>query len=1063
MPMLKKTGVILSALLLLILGVVWFPGLAAEGSEAAALDSATPSATVASEVGSNDFRISDMGPDGDDDFDAFGPAVAYNSANDEYLVVWAGDDNSGSLVDGESEIYGQRINAATGAEIGADFRISDMGATDGDTAFAAQRPAVAYNSTANEYLVVWQGDDGTGALVDEEFEIYGQRINAATGAEVGTDFRISDMGTDGDEDFDAFNPAVAYNGTNNEYLVVWQGDDDAGSLVDNEVEIYGQRINAATGAAVGTNDFRISDMGATDGNTAYRAQHPAVAYNSTNNEYLVVWAGDDDSAPLVNDEFEIFGQRINAATGAAVGTNDFRISDMGPDGNTAYGAQHPAVAYNSTNDQYLVVWAGDDNSGALVNEEFEIYGQRINAATGAEVGTNDFRISDMGTDGGKDFDAFNPAVAYDDSEGEYLVVWRGDDDTGSLVNDELEVYGQRITASTGGETGDNDFRVSDMGNTDGDTTYNADQPAVAYNGSNGFIVVWQGDDQVGTLVDDEGEILGQRLAQDVDSDGDGINDGDDNCPAVPNPGQEDGDGDGVGNVCDNCPTVSNPGQEDADGDGVGDVCDNDNDNDGVPNADDNCPDDANADQADGDGDGVGNVCDNCPNDANADQADVDNDTHGDACDNCPNDANADQADADGDDVGNVCDNCPDDANEDQADADGDTLGGVCDNCPDDANQDQADADQDRVGDACDNCPSDANAGQANSDADTLGDACDNCPTIDNEDQSDTDSDGVGNVCDNCPDDANPGQEDTDDDGQGDACEDDDDDDGVPDATDNCPINANTDQTNRDSDTHGDACDNCPIHDNEDQADADEDGLGNVCDNCPDNPNADQANSDGDTLGDACDNCPTVDNEDQANLDEDERGNVCDDTANDCPTNTGSGVATLHTSTGYFSAAAGVGNPCPDPPNLVFPHGWFSFTIENLVPGIEATITITLPDAVPTDTQYWKCGPTAANPAAHWYQIPMGDNDGDNVIVITITDGGDGDDDLLIDGTITEPGGPGQPPAAPPIPVGGIIVPVNKLGLVALRLGSGQAPWLVLAALASLTALAVALVRRCRGA
>ena len=58
----------------------------------------------------------------------------------------------------------------------------------------------------------------------------------------------------------------------------------------------------------------------------------------------------------------------------------------------------------------------------------------------------------------------------------------------------------------------------------------------------------------------------------------------------------------------------------------------------------------------------------------------------------------------------------------------------------------------------------------------------------------------------------------------------------------------------------------------------------------------------------------------------------------------------------------------------------------------------------------------------------------------------------------------------PIPVGGIIVPVNKMELLALRpfgkaqgwLRSGRAPWLGLAALASLAALTVALVRRRRG-
>jgi hypothetical protein len=99
---------------------------------------------------------------------------------------------------------------------------------------------------------------------------------------------------------------------------------------------------------IGTNDFRISDMGGTDGVTTFDAIQPAVAYNSTDNEYLVVWAGDDDTAPLVVDELEIFGQLIDASNGSEIGS-DFRISDMGPDGDTSYGASNPEVAFNSTN------------------------------------------------------------------------------------------------------------------------------------------------------------------------------------------------------------------------------------------------------------------------------------------------------------------------------------------------------------------------------------------------------------------------------------------------------------------------------------------------------------------------------------------------------------------------------------------------------------------------------------------------------------------------------------------------------------------------------------------
>jgi len=67
---------------------------------------------------------------------------------------------------------------------------------------------------------------------------------------------------------------------------------------------------------------------------------------------------------------------------------------------------------------------------------------------------------------------------------------------------------------------------------------------------------------------------------------------------------------------------------------------------------------------------------------------------------------------------------------------------------------------------------------------------------------------------------------------------------------------------------------------------------------------------------------------------------------------------------------------------------------------------------------------------HWYQIPIGDDDGDNVITITLTDNGVGDDILTgPDGQIVDQGGPGFPGPAPSAPVGGFMEPVNKLTIL----------------------------------
>jgi hypothetical protein len=411
--------------------------------------------------------------------------VAYNPDDNEYLIVWESDGLTETK--GINDIYGQRINAATLEPIGINFRISSL--SDNDRSHSANDPKVIYNRTSHEYLVAWHGSglfDGPAGF----FEIYGQRLSRA-GKEIGGDFQISHMTELGkiNTSFVRSNSQVdiAWNSTSNEYLVIWKGMGEPDDVV--KMEIYGQRLKA-NGELLGKY-FRISHT-TTQGDN-FHANAPAIAYDSRDNQYLVVWSGGFKQ----ESHTEVWGRGLSSI-GAVLGTDDFRISQVSTSANRR--ASSPHLAYNSANNEFLVVFQANSLPGDTRANANEILGQRINATKLGEVEPTYLRVSNATEVGIR---VSEPQITYNSLDKEYLVLWRS-----TRAKVPSEIWAQRLNAS--GADIEGDFQISNIGAAGQDRSIN--DAALTNNSTNGqYVVVWQGNALAGADSAKKYEIFGQQL------------------------------------------------------------------------------------------------------------------------------------------------------------------------------------------------------------------------------------------------------------------------------------------------------------------------------------------------------------------------------------------------------------------------------------------------------------------------------------------------------------------------------------------------------------------------
>lgn len=177
-------------------------------------------------------------------------------------------------------------------------------------------------------------------------------------------------------------PAVAYSSHHDEYLVAWQTSwPPSGGVIE--------AARIGSGGGVGS-AFPVADQ------TNHWLDEPALAYSPLQDEYLVVYSDDENHIRATRVRWDGLWK-----------SEEFSVDQV-----PGYAMLCPAVAYNSQDDEYLVVYSVVTSGGQTTG----ITAQRVKASDGSLLSYAEVALSE-----GERRNC--PDVAYNPMRNEYLIAY----------------------------------------------------------------------------------------------------------------------------------------------------------------------------------------------------------------------------------------------------------------------------------------------------------------------------------------------------------------------------------------------------------------------------------------------------------------------------------------------------------------------------------------------------------------------------------------------------------------------------------------------------------------